>query len=185
MLSAKLEFCGWCYVNMTGECLDRQTSHTVIDCQIIITCDVTFTHSCYTYFRVLCMYTSIKKKGYIGMANYEKQVEQEAAYPIPISLYNCYRTVRHERNYQMLGRGSYASLLSSHASLIRFTVLTHGSLLGPFVFERVCAATLVSEWSVCEVCLSKHSPVMFTQQQSKRCSRLDSRVDWAVESCCV
>ena len=29
-------------------------------------------------------------KGDIGMANYEKQVEQEAAYPIPISLYNCY-----------------------------------------------------------------------------------------------
>ena len=28
------------------------------------------------------------------MANYEKQVEQEAAYPIPISLY---RTVRHEK----------------------------------------------------------------------------------------
>ena len=28
------------------------------------------------------------------MANY---VEQEAAYPIPISLYNCYRTVRHEK----------------------------------------------------------------------------------------
>ena len=27
----------------------------------------------------------------------EKQVEQEAAYPIPISLYNCYRTVRHEK----------------------------------------------------------------------------------------
>ena len=23
------------------------------------------------------------------MANYEKQVEQEAAYPIPLSLYNC------------------------------------------------------------------------------------------------
>ena len=40
--------------------------------------------------------TSIKK-GDIGMANYEKQVEQEAAYPIPISLYNCYRTVRHEK----------------------------------------------------------------------------------------
>ena len=42
--------------------------------------------------------TSIKNnfflmKGDIGMANY---VEQEAAYPIPISLYNCYRTVRHE-----------------------------------------------------------------------------------------
>ena len=32
-----------------------------------------------------------------GMANYEKQVEQEAAYPIPISLYNCYRTVRQEK----------------------------------------------------------------------------------------
>ena len=31
------------------------------------------------------------------MANYDKQVEQEAAYPIPISLYNCYRTVRHEK----------------------------------------------------------------------------------------
>ena len=36
-------------------------------------------------------------KGDIGMANYEKQVEQEAAYPIPISLCNCYRTVRHEK----------------------------------------------------------------------------------------
>ena len=36
-------------------------------------------------------------KGDIGMANYEKQVEQEAAYPIPISLYNFYRTVRHEK----------------------------------------------------------------------------------------
>ena len=35
--------------------------------------------------------------GDIGMANYEKRVEQEAAYPIPISLYNCYRTVRHEK----------------------------------------------------------------------------------------
>ena len=33
----------------------------------------------------------------IGMANCEKQVEQEAAYPIPVSLYNCYRTVRHEK----------------------------------------------------------------------------------------
>ena len=30
----------------------------------------------------------------------------------------------------------------------------------------VCSFTSssVSEWSVCEVCLSKHSPVMFTQQ---------------------
>ena len=45
--------------------------------------------------------TSIKNqmKGDIGMANYEKQVEQEAAYPIPISLYNCYRTVRHSYLY--------------------------------------------------------------------------------------
>ena len=38
-------------------------------------------------------------EGDIGMAKYEKQVEQEAAYPIPISLYNCYRTVRHEKRY--------------------------------------------------------------------------------------
>ena len=36
-------------------------------------------------------------KGDIGMANYEKLVEQEAAYHIPISLYNCYRTVWHEK----------------------------------------------------------------------------------------
>ena len=36
-------------------------------------------------------------EGDIGMANYEKQVEQEAAYPIPISLYNCYRTVRQKK----------------------------------------------------------------------------------------
>ena len=36
-------------------------------------------------------------KGDIGMAKYEKLVEQEAAYPIPLSLYNCYRTVRHEK----------------------------------------------------------------------------------------
>ena len=38
----------------------------------------------------------------------EKQVEQEAAYPIPISLY---RTVRHEKRYQEY---SYASLLMPH-----------------------------------------------------------------------
>ena len=36
-------------------------------------------------------------KGDIGMANYEKQVEQEAANPIPLSLYNCYRTVWYEK----------------------------------------------------------------------------------------
>ena len=34
--------------------------------------------------------------------------------------------------------------------------------------HRVCSLTSssVSEWSVCEVCLSKHSPVMFTQQKN-------------------
>ena len=33
----------------------------------------------------------------------------------------------------------------------------------------VCSFTSssVSEWSVCEVCLSKHSPVMFTHQHGK------------------
>ena len=51
-------------------------------------------------------------KGDIGMANYEKRVEQEAAYPIPISLYNCYRTVRHEKRYRDI-----QLCLSSHASL--------------------------------------------------------------------
>ena len=51
-------------------------------------------------------------KGDIGMANYEKEVEQEAAYPIPISLYNCYRTVRHEKRYNI--RSSYASLHMPH-----------------------------------------------------------------------
>ena len=46
-----------------------------------------------------CKYTSIilLNEGDIGMANYEEQVEQEAAYPIHISLYSCYRTVRHEK----------------------------------------------------------------------------------------
>ena len=51
-------------------------------------------------------------KGDIGMANYEKQVEQEAAYHIPISLYNGYMTVRHEKRYQEYN--SYASLLMPH-----------------------------------------------------------------------
>ena len=51
-------------------------------------------------------------KGDIGMANYEKQVEQEAAYPIPISLYNCYRTVRQEKR----GIGNTPDSVS-HASL--------------------------------------------------------------------
>ena len=35
---------------------------------------------------LFCTYI-LYMKGDIGMANYEKQVEQEAAYPIPISLY--------------------------------------------------------------------------------------------------
>ena len=43
----------------------------------------------------------------------EEQVEQEAAYPIPISLYNCYRTVRHEKCY-ISGVAIYASLLMPH-----------------------------------------------------------------------
>ena len=33
------------------------------------------------------LFLLLKMKGGIGMANYEKQVEQEAAYPIPISFY--------------------------------------------------------------------------------------------------
>ena len=42
-------------------------------------------------------YTSIKFLLNEGGYRDGKQVEQEAAYPIPISLYNCYRTVRHEK----------------------------------------------------------------------------------------
>ena len=38
-------------------------------------------------------------------------MEQEAAYPIPISLYNCYRTVRHEKRYIS---GVATSLLMPH-----------------------------------------------------------------------
>ena len=49
-----------------------------------------------------------KMKGDIGMVNYEKRVEQEAAYPIPISLYNCYRTVRQEKR----GIASYILLIA-------------------------------------------------------------------------
>ena len=48
-------------------------------------------------------------QGDIGM---EKQVEQEAAYPIPISLCNCYRTVRHEKRGRAITPDSV-----SHASL--------------------------------------------------------------------
>ena len=42
-------------------------------------------------------YCSYKMKRDIGMAHYEKQGKQEAAHPIPISLYNLYKTVRHEK----------------------------------------------------------------------------------------
>ena len=65
--------------------------------------------------RVYNIYDSAqsKMKGDIGMANCEKKVEQEAAYPIPISLYNCYRTVWHEKRY-ISGVASYASLLMPH-----------------------------------------------------------------------
>ena len=48
------------------------------------------------------------------MANYEKQVEQEAAYPIPVSLYNCYRTVRQEKRGIAI---QYTPDGVSHASL--------------------------------------------------------------------
>ena len=63
--------------------------HQVIIIENIFLCTVEFQANgnvVYKYFN-----------GDTGMANCEKQVEQEAAYPIPISLYNCYRTVRHEK----------------------------------------------------------------------------------------
>ena len=46
--------------------------------------------------RALSLFLQVMK-GDIEMANYKKRDKQEAAYPIPISLYNCYRTVRHEK----------------------------------------------------------------------------------------
>ena len=74
-------------------------------------------------------------KGDIGMANYEKQVEQEAAYPIPISLYNCYRTVRHEKRYQEY-IAIYASLLMPHCPVTVLQKYRDGvcSLLFHFFF---------------------------------------------------
>ena len=45
------------------------------------------------------------------MANHEKRVEQEAAYPIPISLYNCYRT---EKRYQECIAMPLFSILMPH-----------------------------------------------------------------------
>ena len=74
-------------------------------------------------------------KGDIGMANYEKQVEQEAAYPIPISLYNCYRTVRQAKRYQEY-IDSYASLLLPHCPVTVVQRYRDGvcSLLSHFFF---------------------------------------------------
>ena len=72
----------------------------------------TDTHGNYRNPCACALMVKNQMKGGIGMANYEKQVEQEAAYPIPISLYNCYRTVRHEKRYQEYN--SYASLLMPH-----------------------------------------------------------------------
>ena len=74
-------------------------------------------------------------KGDIGMANYEKQVEQEAAYPIPISLYNCYRTVRHEKRYQEY-IDSYASLLLPHCPVT--VVQRHRDGVCSLLFHLIC-----------------------------------------------
>ena len=72
----------------------------------------------------------LKMKGGIGMANYEKQVEKEAAYPIPISFYKlilaapneykCKKEFVYTCNYYnwpsvLIYTGSYTSLpLFSH-----------------------------------------------------------------------
>ena len=53
-------------------------------------------HACYESYARL-MTASVAFLVSEGVAKYGKQVEQEAAYPIPICLYNCYRTVRHEK----------------------------------------------------------------------------------------
>ena len=50
------------------------------------------------------------------MANYEKQVQQEAACPIPISLYN--RTVRHENEDVRKGI-LYAAFLMPHCPVVQ------------------------------------------------------------------
>ena len=50
------------------------------------------------------------------------------------------------------------------------------SPLGPVVLRVVCCSPpcvqLVSEWSVCEVCLSKHSPVMFAQRSKQKVQQI-------------
>ena len=62
--------------------------------KVVLLVEITSSPVAVVILYVVGIYTSIKNlnEGDIGMANYEKQVEQEAAYPIPISLYNCYRT---------------------------------------------------------------------------------------------
>ena len=70
-------------------------------------------------------------KGDIGMANY-------AAYPIPISLYNCYRTVRHEKRY-ISGVAIYASLLMPHCPVTVVQRYRDGGMqpLVPLVFHNL------------------------------------------------
>ena len=86
-------------------------------CMYIIYTHISFLHL-YSSIVLIVHSTSKKigktsKKGDMGMANYEKQVEQEATNPIPISLYNCYRTVMYEKRCI----ASYPFLSVSHASL--------------------------------------------------------------------
>ena len=95
---------------------NEQNTRTRVSTLTVMTNNEEGNDSCmyYIYKSLFCTYivdgalaqtkisrTSIKivflNEGDIGMANYEKQVEQEAAYPIPISLYKFYRTVRHEK----------------------------------------------------------------------------------------
>ena len=68
------------------------------------------------------------------MANYEKRVEQEAAYPIPISLYNCYRTVRHEKRYQ------------EYIAMPLFSCLTVLSLSGVYTLMSLLFKGTKAEW---------------------------------------
>ena len=76
------------------------------------------------------------------MANYDKQVEQEAAYPIPLSLYNGYRTVRHEKRY-ISGVYSYASLVMPHCPVTvvqRYRDIQTGK-------EREWTSVLLRRWA--------------------------------------
>ena len=106
---------------------------------------------------------NILNEGDIGMANYEKQ---EAAYPIPIYLYNCYRTVRHEK------RGIAIILLIAFlmphcpvtvvqryrdgvCSLLfhLFFIICHPYTPLHLIFNHQCACARVTVVAVC-VCLS-------------------------------